>query len=82
MLFRTRHDMAPRNIFTSQLCDLYSVNIYLYKVNNRNTNKICEICQTLTIKKHQNDVYDVVMIVNFEHISHLFLVSLLLTLSL
>ena len=42
--------MKPRNIFTSELCDLYSVNIDLYKVNNRNTNKVCEICQTLTIK--------------------------------
>ena len=35
-------------------------NIYLFKVNNRNTKKRCEICSKLTIKKHQNDVNDVV----------------------
>ena len=32
----------------------YLVNIYLFKVNNRNTRKtceICEICSKLTIKK-------------------------------
>ena len=32
-------------------------NIYLFKVNNRNTRKGCEICSKLT--KHQNDVNDV-----------------------
>ena len=28
----------------------YSANIYLFKVNNRNTRKRCEICLKLTIK--------------------------------
>ena len=32
----------------------YPANIYLFKVNNRNTRKRCEICSKLTIK-HQND---------------------------
>ena len=38
---------------------------YMFKVNNRNTLTRCEICE----------------IVNFEHISHLVIVFLLLTLS-
>ena len=52
--------------------------IYLFKVNNRNTRKTCEIWLKLTIKQ-QNDIG--VFIVNFEHISHLFLLFLLLTLN-
>ena len=48
--------------------------IYLLKVNNRNTRTRCEICSKLTIKTG-------VFIVNFEHISHLVLVFLLLTLN-
>ena len=56
---------------------------YMFKVNNRNTRARCEICSKLTIKTperphlHCSDVF----IVNFEHISHLVLVFLLLTLS-
>ena len=48
-----------------------SINIYLLKVNNRNTWKRCEICLKLTIKTlewrqwHCSGVF----IVNFEHIS-------------
>ena len=44
------------------------VGIYLLKVNNRNTRTRCEICSG-------------VFIVNFEHISHLVLVFLLLALN-
>ena len=57
--------------------------IYLLKVNNRNTRTRCEICSKLTIKtpeRHQRRCSGV-FIVNFEHISHLVLVFLLLTLS-
>ena len=46
---------------------------YLFKVNNRNTIARCEICSKLTIK--------IPAYVNFEHISHLVLVFLLLPLS-
>ena len=59
------------------------VDIYLLKVNNRNTRTRGEICSNLTIKtpeRHQwcrSDVF----IVNFEHTSHLVLVFLLLTLN-
>ena len=48
----------------------------LSKVNNRNTRKRCEICLTLTIetqKRRQWRRYGIFS-VNFEHISHLFLV--------
>ena len=49
--------------------------IYLLKVNNRNIRTRCEICSKLTMKSPG------VFIVNFEHISHLALVFLLLTLN-
>ena len=52
----------------------YLAYIYLFKVNNTNTRKRCEICSKLTIKTPE-------VIVNFEHVSHLFLVFLLLTLN-
>ena len=58
-------------------------NIYLFKVNNKNTRRRCEICSKLTLKTpewrqwHRSGVF----IINFEHLSHLFLVFLLLTLN-
>ena len=61
----------------------FPAGIYLLKVNNRNTGTKCEICSKLTTKTperciwHRSDVF----IVNFEHISHLALVFLLLTLN-
>ena len=52
-------------------------NIYLFKVNDRNTRKRCEICSKLTIKttklRHSRSG---VFIVNAEHISHHFPVFL------
>ena len=58
-------------------------NIYLFKVNNRNTRKRCEICLKLTIEipERRHRRRSVVFIVNFEHISHVFLVFLLLLLT-
>ena len=57
--------------------------IYLLKVNNRNTRIRCEICSKLTIKIPEGRQWccSGVFIVNFEHISHLVLVVLLLTLN-
>ena len=57
--------------------------IYLLQVNNRNTRTRCEICSKLTIKtpKRCHWRHSGVFIVNFEHISHLALVFLLLTLN-
>ena len=50
---------------------------YMFKVNNRNSRARCEICSKLTIKNERSGVF----IVNIEHISHLVLVFLLLTLN-
>ena len=56
--------------------------IYRLKVNNRNTRTMCEICSKLTMKtlkrRHWCRSGD---LINFEHISHLVPVFLLLTLN-
>ena len=52
---------------------------YMFKVNNRNTRARCKICLKLKIKTPERRYG--VFIVNFEYISHLVLVFLLLTLS-
>ena len=54
--------------------------IYLFKANNRNRRKRCEICSKLTMKRPEQNNWrrSGVFIVNFMHISHLFLVFLLL----
>ena len=54
-------------------------NSYLFIVNNNYTRKRCETCSKLTIKTPQ--WRSSVFVVDFEHISHLFLVFLLLTLN-
>ena len=56
---------------------------YMFKVNNRNTKTRYEICSKLTIKTPERPYQrrSSVFIVNFEQISHLVLVFLLLTLS-
>ena len=58
-------------------------NIYLFTFNNRNTRKRCEICSKVTIKtpERRQCRRSGVFIVNFEHISHHFLVCILLTLN-
>ena len=55
----------------------------MFKVNNRNTRTRCEICSKLTIKTPERRQWrrSGVFIVNFEHISYLALVFLLLTLN-
>ena len=54
----------------------------MFKVNNRNTRTWCETCSKLTIKiPERRRRRSRTFIVNFEHISHLVLVFLLLTLS-
>ena len=56
---------------------------YMFKINNRNTRARCEICSKVKIKATEPQQWRLsgVFIVNFEHISHLFLVFLLLPLS-
>ena len=66
-----------------QFCASIPADIYMFKVHDRNTRARSEIYSKLTIKapeqchRHCSGVF----IVNFEHISHLVLVFLLLTLS-
>ena len=60
------------------------VGSYLFKANNRNPRARCEICSKLKVKIPERchcRLCPGVFIVNFEHISHLVLVFLLLTLS-
>ena len=59
------------------------MNIYLFKINNRNTRRRCETCLKLTLEiRERRQLYrSGVLIVSFQHISHLFLELLLLTLS-
>ena len=56
------------------------VGIYMFKVNNRNTRTRCEIYSKLTIKTAEHWRRSGVFLVNFEHISQLVLVFLLLNL--
>ena len=64
-------NICTKNItFANATIPAYPDDIYLLKVNNRNTRTRCEICSKLTI-----------FIVKSEHISHLVLVFLLLTLN-
>ena len=61
-----------------------SVNIYLFKVNNRSTRKSCEICLKLTQRfayvftGYRNDVV-LMSLSSTLNIFHMFLVFLLLT---
>ena len=66
------------NNHNTAISKMIPADIYLLKVNNRNTRKRREIYSKLKIKT-PDDV--AVFIVNFEHVSHPFLVFLLLTLS-
>ena len=61
----------------------FPAGINLLKVNNRSTRTRCEICSKLTIKTPERRYWRRfgVSIFNFEHISHLVLVFLLLTLN-
>ena len=70
-------------LYTERKVFALPANIYLLKVNNRNTRKRCEICSMLTIKIPERRHWrrSGIFIVNFEHISLLVLVFLLLILS-
>ena len=72
-----------KNVYVKQIITsvtLYPTAIYIFKTNNRNTRMSCEICSNLTIKTPERLKCrrSGVFIVEFELISHLFL---LLTLS-
>ena len=61
----------------------FSAGIYLLKVNNKNTRKKLKICSKLTIKTPELRQWprSGVFVENFEHISHLVVMFLLLTLN-
>ena len=61
----------------------FPVGNYMFKVNNRSTRTRCEICSKLTVKIPEQRQWCRfgIFIVNFEHISHLVLDFLLLTLN-
>ena len=92
-LFQGRVYMAALRLFQDHIviycCQYFYYNtsipvgIYLLKVNNRNTRTRREICSKLTIKTPERRHWrrPGVFIVNFEHLSHLVLVFLLLTLN-
>ena len=66
------------------LCSWVPAGIYLLKFNDKKTRTRCEICSKLTIKTPEQRHWRRfgVSIVDFEHISHPFLVFLLLPLNL
>ena len=72
------HGNVTVDLFNSykQICSKHPkeipANTYLFKINNRNTKKICKICSKLTIN---------IFVSNFEHIIHAFLVALWLNLN-
>ena len=61
----------------------YLANIYLFKINNRKTRTRWEICSKLTVKTRVWRLWSrsAVFIVNFKHVSNLFLLFLWLKLS-
>ena len=63
--------------------DQDTAGIYLLKVNNKNTRTRCETCSKLKIKtpERRQKCRSSVFIVDFEDISHVVLVFLLLTLN-
>ena len=75
--------VANRQSTRNDLKSYYLAGNYMFKIKNRNTRTRCEICSKLTIKtpeQHNLRRPTGVFIANFEHISHLVLVFLLLTL--
>ena len=74
---------APSLMFDRFLNTALLARIYLFRVNNRNTRKWCEICSKLTIKttERRQRCRSGVFLVSFEHILHLFLMFLLLNLN-
>ena len=71
-----------QNISVLEYRDCYPASNYMFKVSNRNTRIRCEICSKLIRKIPERRQWrrSGIFFINFEHISHLVLVFLLLTL--
>ena len=90
VFIRTFQTFGALRLYLKKWCGIYRrceikyfpAAIYLLKVNIRNTRTRCEICSNLKIKAPELRQWrrSGVFIVNFEHISHLVLVFLSLTL--
>ena len=76
----TRRTSLPAGLIAT---DNYPANIYLFKVNGINNRKWCETRLKLTKKtvERRHWRHSSVLIVNFEHISNLFLMFPLSTLN-
>ena len=84
LLFWNMYNKASAHLYTlrNNICTIKNnspTNNHLMIVNNSYTRKRCEICSTLTIKTPE--CCSTIFIVNFEHISHFFLLFLLFTLN-
>ena len=69
--------------YVIKIVKMIPASIYLFKVNNGNTRKMCEICSKLTITTQERPYWcrSVVFIGNFEQISDIILVFPFLTLN-
>ena len=78
-----RSSFTPTALSKMQLLVVMLACTYLLKLNNRKTRTRCELCSKLTLKTPERRQWRLsgVFIVNFEHISHLALLSLLLILN-
>ena len=76
-------DSSSSSFNSEDLSSANRANINLFKVSNKRIKKRCEICWKLTIKtaEWRQWRHSGVFIVEFQHISHLFLLFLLLTLN-
>ena len=81
--WKIKHSKRKRSHFNLVKQCIRPTSIYLLKVENRNTKTRCAICLKLTIKTPEQHHWprSGVFNINFEHISHLVLVFLLLTLN-
>ena len=78
-----KHSKTFQHGHMTMLKASYLAVMYMLKDNNRITRTRCEICSMLTIKtpERRHWLHSGVFTVNFEHISHLVLVFLFLTLN-
>ena len=78
-----RSSFTPTALSKMQLLVVMLACTYLLKLNNGKTRTRCELCSKLTLKTPERRQWRLsgVFIVNFEHIPHLALLSLLLILN-
>ena len=71
------------DFISDQIQKTYPTGNYIFKVNNTNTRTMRKTCSELTIKTPEQCqwCHSHILIVNFEHILHLVLVFLFLTLN-